>query len=234
MFHSLLLPKRSLSSKLYFGTLVQSNTYCNNNAGIGKEDTLKETMVNDDVNQDKSLEYQLKRTFEKKMKNDAFRLFADFDTYKKWLPVRLIFGDFRKLYELPHYTNEHDLDILVEELEKDPENGASRDVKYFAAPPASGKTCAVLPAFLRSAEKERGFTHYIYIAFHNNHKRSFKAREKPVNVEALAYNQGAAFIVNCLKKILNDEEPDGADKEPTKEDENSDLDNNGDVIVKPF
>ena len=82
-------------------------------------------------------------------------------------------GGYRKLCELPYYTNENDLDMLVKKLEEPPER--RRDVKYFAAPPSSGKTCSILPAFLRSAEREGGFTHYIYIPFDNNENRIFKA-----------------------------------------------------------
>lgn len=39
-------------------------------------------------------------------------------------------------------------------------------VMYLAAPGASGKTSSILPAFLRSGEKDTsGFTHYVYLAF---------------------------------------------------------------------
>ena len=95
-----------------------------------------------------------------------------------------------------------DLDILVKKLEEDPKYGGRKDVKYFTSPPASGKTCAVLPAFLRSAERPGGFTHYIYIAFHNNHKKNFNARLSAGGGRDAAYDQGAAFIINCLKNIL--------------------------------
>ena len=197
--------------------LTCSKEYCidsNNTSILGKKDALKETLeVIDDKQkkQDKSLEEKLIRTFEKKMKNGAYPLFTNFDTYKKWLPVRFINGYYRELYKLPHYTDEYDLDMLVKKLEEGAKEGSRKGVKYFATPPASGKTSAVLPAFLRSAEKEEegGFTHYIYIAFHNNDKRTFKAfPSKPFDNAVLAYKQGAAFIVNCLKKILNDEKPD--------------------------
>ena len=63
------------------------------------------------------------------------------------MPVRDIGGDFGELYLVPHYTNENDLDMLVKKLEENPKDGGRREVKYFATP-ASGKTCAILPAFL--------------------------------------------------------------------------------------
>ena len=141
------------------------------------------------------------------MKSGEFPLFKDFNTYEKWLPVRQI-DTHRKLYQLPHYTNENDLDLLVKKLEE--RTIPRRDAKYFVAPPASGKTCAVLPAFLRSAAKDgdNGFTHYIYIAFRNNKNRSFRATPfTPDNDKNVAYKQGAAFIINCLEKILHDQEP---------------------------
>ena len=96
--------------------------------------------------------------------------------------------------------------MLVKKLE---ERTISRiDVKYYAAPPASGKTCGVLPAFLRSAEREGGFTHYIYIAFRNNNKRTFVADPpEPDNNTNVAKEQGATFIIHCLKQILYDQEP---------------------------
>ena len=205
-----LLGKRSLCTK-YF-TSVWSKPYCNS-TGIGKEDTLKEIKNNDDVIQDKSLKEKLEHTFNTKMKNDVYPLFSDFNTYEKWMPVRRIGSGYRKLYELPHYTKEQDLDILVKKLEELPIVIQSTRivVKYFAAPGASGKTCAVLPAFLRSAEKKGGFTHYIYLAFDNNNRRNFKAfPNKPDDDNLIAYNQGATFIVNCLEKMLNDENPDNS------------------------
>ena len=164
-----LLSKKSKSFRTtYFtsktGTLVRfSKTYYSDS--IGKDDTQNK------VDYEELVEKKLKDTFDKRMKNNAYPLFADFDTYKKWMPVRLIKNDFRQLYKLPHYTNENDLDFLVKQLEEPPKS--RREVKYFAAPGKSGKTCAILPAFLRSAEKDDGFTHYIYLAFNNNDTRNF-------------------------------------------------------------
>ena len=153
------------------------------------------------------LEKKLKNIFEKKMKNDTYSLFADFSNYEKWLPTvkSNIPSDtsYHKLYKLPYWTNENDLDILVKKLEAPPSNDAH--VKYFAAPDSQGKTCAILPAFLRSAERNGGFTHYIYLPFHNNEMRNFSATY-PSKDEMIAYDQGA-FIAECLKTILNNQEP---------------------------
>ena len=196
-----LLSKSSLHTT-YFGTLVQLKSYFN--ASICTENTLKQNKVNDNIYEGKSMEEKLKKTFENKMKNDKYPLFADFNTYEKWLPVRDIDG-YRKLYKLPYYTNKIDLDFLVKKLE---EPKSRRDVKYFAAPGKSGKTSAVLPAFLRSAEKKNGFTHYLYIAFDNNDSRTFTAYpDEPSKIQVRAKNQGADVIYNCVKILLNDEPP---------------------------
>ena len=133
------------------------------------------------------LEKKLKNIFEKKMKY-SYSLFADFSNYEKWLSTvkSNIPGDtsYHKLYKLPYWTNENDLDILVKKLEAPPSNEAH--VKYFAAPDTHGKTCAILPAFLRSAERNGGFTHYIYLPFHNNEMRSTSATYPPSKDEMIA------------------------------------------------
>ena len=193
-------------------TLVRLKPFCTDSSG--KCDTLKDTSCRTQVidDQDKfTLEENLMHKFETKMKNDAYPLFTDYDTYKKWLPVRYIDGDYRELYKLPHYTDEHDLDLLVKKLEEGPREGGRADVKYIATPSGSGKSCAILPAFLRSAEKKDGFTHYI--AFHNNHHRTFKVTPyQPVNDRNVAYIQGDTFIINCLEKILHDEKHKSAEE----------------------
>ena len=106
------LLKRSFSTA-YF-TLVQSKTYCNN---AYKEDSQQNKV--DNIYNIISLEERLKETFGIKMKNKTYPLFTDYDTYKKWLPARDI-GGYRKLCELPYYTSENDLDMLVKKLEEPP------------------------------------------------------------------------------------------------------------------
>jgi hypothetical protein len=65
----------------------------------------------------------------------------------------------------------------------------------------------VLAAFLNSTKnKDTGGTHYFYLAFSNNCGRYFAARPRlPGKMEPM--DQGAAFIVDCVKKFL--EEPVG-------------------------
>ena len=109
MLRSLFLQKISLRAS-HFGTLLQSKKYCNTN-DIGKEDTQKQNKVNDDIYKNKSIEEKLKYIFEKKMKNDKYPLFSDYNTYEKWMPVRLIGGGYHELYKFPYYVNDNDLDM---------------------------------------------------------------------------------------------------------------------------
>ena len=123
----------------------------------------------------------------------------------KWLPVRQISGEFRKLYKLPHWIKEKDLDFVVDRLAKDLDTTSSaRDfVRYLAAPTAYGKTSLILPAFLRSTKRKSyliGFSHYIYIAFDNNDSRTFRLSSELNN--KMAKKQGGAFIVKCVEAIL--------------------------------
>ena len=116
---------------------------------------------------------------------------------------------FQKLYKLPYWIKLNDLDFVVDKLEKTPLDsfqGARDLVRYVSVPSGYGKTSLILPAFLRSAEREDGFTHYIYIAFHNNDSRSFVSDNDLYKNELLAEFQGAAFIVECVKNILADQE----------------------------
>ena len=152
------------------------------------------------------IEKEIKQTFEKKMKNGSYPLFADWSNYEKWLPVRRIDKKFRKLYELPHWVKEKDLDFVVDRLTKTPPDDQSARglVRYFAAPTGYGKTALILPAFLRSTERKDGFSHYIYIAFENNDSRSFFFGS-PLN-KITAKKLGGAFIVKCVETILNNQD----------------------------
>ena len=84
------------------------------------------------------------------------------------------------------------------------------EVTYISAPSASGKTSSVLPAFLVSQHLENNGTHYFYLAFSNNNERSFKSRPSTPNSDrGIAEEQGAAFIFECVKTLL--ERPDNLD-----------------------
>jgi hypothetical protein len=77
-------------------------------------------------------------------------------------------------------------------------------VKYLSAPAASGKTSSILPAFLRSTERDGGFTHYLYLSFDNNNFRFY--RLAPDIEFADPENQGSSFILKCLKHLLEEQE----------------------------
>lgn len=83
-------------------------------------------------------------------------------------------------------------------------------IQYIPAPAKSGKTSSVLPAFLESTGIENGGTHYLYIAFSNNNKRSISCESGDIsNSKLKAEKQGASFMVECIKILL--EQPDDLD-----------------------
>ena len=145
-------------------------------------------------------------------------LFRDWKTYQASLPVRAHDGEETfetlKLHTLPYcyWGSDVELCTMVTQLES---KGCARGtVKYVCAPSASGKTTSIVPAFLKSDK----FTHYLYLAFHNNGRRNFKLRpSKPDEDEDVAEKQGAAFAVECVRILL--EEPDTEGPYPVPRDD---------------
>ena len=184
-------------------SLIRNTTkrYCHTEVGDGTG----KSYIDDKAGSQKEttemgfIEEQVKKIFEERMKNNSYPLFTAWNNYENWLPVRKIDGEFRKLYKLPHWIKEKDLDIVVDRLVKNLETTRSgRElVRYLAAPTAYGKTSLILPAFLRSTKRKDliGFSHYIYIAFENNASRTFSFYSQLNNNNALAEKQGGAFIV---------------------------------------
>ena len=83
--------------------------------------------------------------------------------------------------------------------------GHSRSfVKYIAAPPSSGKTSAILSAFLKSAEGDGGFTHYFYLAFDNNNHNFYRLSHDQEVSKKLAESQGASFVFSCVKCLFEE------------------------------
>ena len=192
---------------------LQVKRYCHSSSD---QCSLNISSVDDklDLQQNKTtqigFENKLKQIFENKMKNDSFPLFSQWSNYEKWLPVREINEKFFKLYKLPHWVKEKDLDFVVSRLIDKPsdDEGARKLVRYLATPSAYGKTSLILPAFLRSTARKDGFTHYIYITFGNNGGKSFKLRGDTTKaIHTRAYDQGAAFIFECLQFLLEDKPP---------------------------
>ena len=101
--HRFLVVQRSLlrnTTKRYCHTEVgggAGKSYVDDKAGSQKETT--EIGV---------IEEQL--IFEERMKNNSYPLFTNWSNYENWLPVREINQEFRKLYKLPHWVKEKDLD----------------------------------------------------------------------------------------------------------------------------
>lgn len=130
-------------------------------------------------------------------------LFESFDIYKKSLPVRCSIGEELPLYTLPYWVNEDEITSLADRLLLDTTTSRSV-VKYLAAPGGFGKTSAILPAFLKSTERDGGFTHYVYLPFDNNNHKYYKLHpdsNSELNVE-FAEEQGASFVCKCVQHLL--------------------------------
>ena len=149
----------------------------------------------------------LKVHFDKVMKCDHVPLLKDFDVYKRSLPVRRddALAQQLRLYQLPYWTDDEDVEFLANQLERPTISRAK--VKYLSAPSGSGKTSCILPAFLKSTRNEDGFTHYLYLAFNNNANNFFRTSTE-VN-KSIALEQGASFIFECLKILLESPDKDG-------------------------
>ena len=134
----------------------------------------------------------------------------DFASYAKSLPVRSCRrGEFLQLYKLRYFFRSKDLISMSNKIINHRDMGRP-EVTYISAPSASGKTSSVLPAFLVSQHLENNGTHYFYLAFSNNNERSFKSRPSTPNSDrGIAEEQGAAFIFECVKTLL--ERPDNLD-----------------------
>lgn len=126
----------------------------------------KSNLTKDCPTKENSLEYRIKRVYDRSMRHDEIPLLSSWESYASSLPVREFLKSprilIKPLYEFPYWANEKD---LADHLIEDPPTSTRGLVKYLAAPSKYGKTCGILPAFLYSAEqrlesKERiGLTH---------------------------------------------------------------------------
>ena len=146
---------------------------------------------NNNKEYNESIEGRIEGRFNLSMKRSDWPLLKSFDVYKDTLPVRLCHGEYLRLYKLPYWVNYNDLRATANQLE------TSSDLKYVVAPSGSGKTAGILPAFL-----ETTFRYYLYIAFANNHLHDFKLYGEPNKDIYIAEDQGAAFIFECVKILL--------------------------------
>eukprot|EP01031_Cornospumella_fuschlensis_P031072 gene31072-37553_t len=148
------------------------------------------------------VEEQTKVAFNKFMKNHSVPLFRDFESYAKSLPVRFEATDYVQLYRNPFFMKEEDLQHMAWQVMHEDVGVLRQQVRYVAAPPASGKTSSILPAFLSSTGMKDGGTHYLYMAFNNNGCRSFSLDSDLDRNVQNAEKQGAAFIVKCVEHLL--------------------------------
>lgn len=140
-------------------------------------------------------------------------LFNTFEDYLESLPVRrsITLEGYVKLVELPFFARNEDLMMMVSRLEGNEGSESARSlVRYGCGQSGSGKTSSICPAFLCSAQSQNPakFSHYLYLAFANNNANSFMATglDKVSTDEFTAATQGAAFMLECLRKLLAKEQ----------------------------
>jgi hypothetical protein len=131
-------------------------------------------------------------------------LLENFETYLKTLPTRKEKDSYVYLYTHEYLVRPIDLTNMAIRISEPNKASVRSIVKYISSPSASGKTSSVLPAFMESTKfEENGGSYYIYIAFSNNDGRSFKCDPPtPSYNHLMAEKQGAAFIVQCIKNLL--------------------------------
>jgi hypothetical protein len=88
--------------------------------------------------------------FKEKMGISSVPLLSDLRLYLESLPQRGMGKDALRLHTLPFYAREQDLKGMARQLVKPKQKNGQ--VMYIAAPSQSGKTAAVLPAFLYAVE----------------------------------------------------------------------------------
>ena len=148
-----------------------------------------------------SIDEALKCRFKEKMKRSNVPLLKDYKPYCEHLPRRHINGfPALPLYEQEYLVRSEDLDRMSKTIEQPVLGDVRRVVHYLSAPPGSGKTASVLSAFLQSHDA----THYLYLSFDNNNKKNFKVTPFEIGTtdSVMAEKQGATFMVQCVKNLL--------------------------------
>ena len=154
-----------------------------------------------------SVREKVETQFKKTMLNESVPLLQNFDTYARHLPVRKVMvydPDLEsatplKLHELSFYVRPEDLQRMATAIERSMQSTRGI-VNYITSPCGTGKTASVLPAFLESKRA----THYLYIPLDNNGGKYFKAHPYEIGTTdtTIAECQGAAFMVQCVKNLL--------------------------------
>eukprot|EP01036_Dinobryon_divergens_P031411 gene31411-40803_t len=152
-----------------------------------------------------SIEELLKKRFEDSMQSNKSVLFSDWSIYKTSLPTITYGDDYIPLYTLRYFAVEASIQESADSLTKPlyKKNGSVQyAVKYLVSPVGTGKTCSILPMFLRTP-----LTHYLYIAFDNNNYRNFVLSSPPQAMistdPTIAANQGADFMFQCIKNLID-------------------------------
>ena len=157
-----------------------------------------------------SIEDLLREKFSKTMISNKTQIFSSWSNFESSLPrrtynVKGILSNL-PLYTLEYYSRDDDLQKFANEIMQPPKTSEQIRtwVKYITAPPSSGKTTCILPAFLKTA-----LTHYFYIAFDNNEDKNFILRSPFLisKIPGKARLQGADFMFQCIKSFLDSQSP---------------------------
>ena len=153
---------------------------------------------------------KLQTCFQVNMQSDAVPLLKDYETYEASLPVReLAILPPVKLYQLPFYVRECDLDGFATNLTKSMQRPT---VAYVAAASHSGKSASVLVGFLRAREqstldgqRSMNFSHYLYMPFANNGGNNHDSVDEDQLEKACGKSTrlrealGASYMKDCFK-----------------------------------
>ena len=149
------------------------------------------------------IESNIKHAFKTKMERRDIKLFSDLRTYLGSLPKRES-NAIINLWEQPFYARERDLCDMAKCL--DNPSLQRGPVMYMAAPSQSGKTAAVLPAFLYAMKYGVNLSHYIYMPFYNNKGRFHEKVPLPDWLLSLPESDleriGMSYMLVCLEKLL--------------------------------
>ena len=155
-----------------------------------------------------SIEDLLREKFTKTMKSNNTRSFSSWSNFERSLPRRKYdvkgISSYLPLYTLEYYSRDDDLQKFADEIMQTPKNIEKQIrtcVKYIAAPPSSGKTSCILPAFLKTK-----LTHYFYVAFDNNQENNYRLYSGSSMMSSIpdkAHQQGADFMFQCIKTFLD-------------------------------
>ena len=155
-----------------------------------------------------SIEELLREKFSKTMKSNNAQIFSSWSNFERSLPRRKYdvkgISSYLPLYTLEYYSRDDELQKFADEIMQPPKKSKQQIrtcVKYIAAPPSSGKTSCILPAFLKTK-----LTHYFYVAFDNNQENNYRFYSESSMISKIpdkAHQQGADFMFQCIKTFLD-------------------------------